>query len=476
MDRTKERVQRSERYLAARATVETEAVADLMSAGVNSEMLEQGIITNGEAKTVLGVVFDLAEEGMLSSHEVVKEELKERGIFGDIGGQRWWSDWLSEGWGVDDFDYHLERVLSAYEIRVSAEELDRARSIAEDGTITVRERRDGLREAVTSLVRAQMQRTDTLMRTDTMRRTVETELRNQDADMYLKTGIWSFDDVFGGLPFSRITIGSARPGHGKTLVSEVIAVNCSKRWSRNGTDKQVLYFDMENDRTEKSIRLLTQLCNRGIQTARNGIDAQLIERVMQGDVELRQESAQRLQEGLESLTEIRDHLVVDRTTSPTSEYIRARTMSEDRRREVGLVIVDYAEIMHEDAHNRNEKVTLAAEGLHALARDMEVPVLLNSQLARSADKKEEPTLEDLAWSDALGKIARMVFCIVHPHTRWTTTAGEEGEPPRAQLDLFVRKNKGPLGQCDLRILPSCLTVYDPMDPELEMEPDEEVPF
>lgn len=475
-----ETITNSERHVVSRITVEPETLAEVMSAGIMPSTLDREVIKDPESRYILKTIFELAEEGYFSSHNVVREELKEKGVLEELGGHEWWSDWVGMGMAEMDFDYHLTRVLDAGEVRNSRDVLETAAETAGDETLTVRQRREEIRRLTGDLIETQMQRIESLVRTQKMWETVEISLDSRNTDLYLRTGLWGIDDRFGGIPFGRLSIGAARPGHGKTLMAETISFNCARRWQQREAEKQVLYFDLENNTIEKSIRLLTLAANQEIQHPDNGIGARVVEQVMQGDAELTDVYASQLEEGGRLLRAVSDHLVVDRTTSPTGNYVRARVESEARRREVGLVVLDYMELMGVPGGgriDRNERVTLGAESLHAMARELEIPVLGISQLSRSADHREEPVLSDLSWSDALGKLARQVWLLVHPYTKEVTTSGEVPEDvSRAILNVFFRKNKGGIGEIDLRMLPSCLRIYDHRDPELEMTADDEMPF
>lgn len=477
MTETQTTTAESEQYLAAYATTNVGAVADMMGSGIDRDAIDDGAITDPEAEAVLRVIFDLSADGKLTSHNVVRAELKERGLFDDLGGHEWWSDWVGVGMAVSDFDYHLDRVLTAWEVRQSLDAIDDTESRIEQSAHTTAERRDAIRDLTGRLIEAQARREDTVLRPEGMRTRAASEIEHGDGVLYVKTGIWTFDRIYGGLPSSRITIGAARPNHGKTVTAETIAVNCALRWARNDVDKQVLYFDAENQQFEKSLRMLTILANRGVQHPDNGIGAHTIEKIIQGDVEMTDDAERRIDTGMERLSEIDSHLVVDHIPSPTGQAVRARAIAEQSRRDVGLIIFDYAELTGEKARTRNEKVTLITESLHALARELGVPVLILSQLSRSADSRDEPLLSDLSWSDALAKLARMVWMVVHPHTKWATTDGDaDDEPSRSEFNCYVRKNKGAVGMCELRMLPSCLRVYDWRDPELDMSVDDELPF
>lgn len=453
----------SERFVAAHVTTHPAAIADLFSARVSRDDVGE-YFDDATAATVMDVAFDLFDRGVFTSHDVLKTALKDRNVFDVLGGDRWWREWVTMGWSDDDVPYHLERVVTARDVREKSGIIRDAMADVETSGVPLFERHDRLVDHTARLVQSHARRADTLFRLDDLANVLRNGV-DDDMDFHLPTGWHAFDSRFSGIPVGRLTVVASRPGHGKTLFSEWIAMNCIRQWYHRGEEKQVLYFDAENNPFEKSVRMATILANMNAGPGDLKLDASAVERYMQGErPDAGSFDAERIDRALELMDRYAPFFTVDHHSAPTVDYTTARTLAEDHRRPVGLVVYDYVELTGEPGPDRSERVTRMTEGLHALARDMRRPVIAGSQLNRGADDRDEPLVRDLAWSDALNKLARMVLMPYHPFTQWETSASEDLAPNRWLYNIFVRKNKGPLGTVDLRITPSGLSLVDPSDP------------
>src|SRR5690606_10570672 len=94
-------------------------------------------------------------------------------------------------------------------------------------------------------------------------------------------------------------------------------------------------------------------------------------------------------------------MFVDDTAGLTISQLRTRAMRLKRQHNLGLIVVDYLQLMrpsgHQRADNRVQEVSEITRGLKMVAKDLDVPVLALSQLSRQVEQREDkrPQLADL---------------------------------------------------------------------------------
>jgi replicative DNA helicase len=127
---------------------------------------------------------------------------------------------------------------------------------------------------------------------------------------------------------------------------------------------------------------------------------------------------------------------------------KARRLHTQARDGLGLIIVDYLQLMRTDhrVDNRAEQVAHLSRGLKILARELDVPVIALSQLNRSVESRTDkrPLLSDLRESGAIEQDADLVMFIYRDDYY-----NEDSETP-GQAELIISKHRnGPLGKVDL---------------------------
>jgi replicative DNA helicase len=103
-------------------------------------------------------------------------------------------------------------------------------------------------------------------------------------------------------------------------------------------------------------------------------------------------------------------LWIDDTGSPSLSHIRAEAISLKSRASIGLVLVDYVQLVRAPGANRYEQLRDVAYGLKALAKELAVPVIVLAQLNRGVEAREHkrPQMSDLRDSGAIEEAADIV--------------------------------------------------------------------
>jgi len=203
------------------------------------------------------------------------------------------------------------------------------------------------------------------------------------------TGFGALDQVMTGLNRSDLILLAARPGMGKTSFALNIATNVAQK-----TGKRVAIFSLEMSRE------------------------QLVERIMSGDAlvagpkmragELSAQEWVRLAACARELAKA--PILVDDTAAITVPEMKARLR---RVRDVDLVIIDYLQLMSSGSRNENrvQVVSEITRSLKVMAKEMNVPVIVLSQLSRQPETRSDhrPMLSDLRESGSIEQDADLVL-------------------------------------------------------------------
>ena len=227
----------------------------------------------------------------------------------------------------------------------------------------------------------------------------------------ITTGLDSVNSKIGGMHRSDLMILAGRPGMGKTSLATNIAFNAARRWMRDMADgippaesvgAKVAFFSLEMSADQLATRILAEQSRISSESLRMG----KISRAEFG--QLAQAAAE-----LENLP-----LFIDDTggLSISALHTRVRRLQRRHNNELGLVVVDYLQLLTAGGKgdgNRVQEISEISRGLKTLAKDMNVPVLALSQLSRAVESREDkrPMLSDLRESGSIEQDADMVWFV-----------------------------------------------------------------
>ena len=224
------------------------------------------------------------------------------------------------------------------------------------------------------------------------------------------TGLTSVNEKVGGLHDSDLIILAGRPGMGKTSLATNIAFNCAKRFlddtSRDGIDPEksvgsaVAFFSLEMSADQLATRILAEQSEISSELLRMG--------------KISREDFQKLSFASQTLAEL--PLYIDDTPALSIAALRARARRLKRRHNIGLVVVDYLQLLQGSGRandNRVNEISEISRGLKTLAKELGVPVIALSQLSRAVEQREDkrPMLSDLRESGSIEQDADMVWFV-----------------------------------------------------------------
>ena len=248
----------------------------------------------------------------------------------------------------------------------------------------------------------------------------------------ISTGFVDLDAITGGLHKSELIILAARPSMGKTALASNIAENAS-------IDRRVptLFMSLEMSRLELADRMLCSYSKVNGHKIRNGtLDKSDRQQLVKKAADM-------------SLAP----LFVDDSPTRSMTEIAATARRLKRKKDLGLLIVDYLQLIEPDnqEETRQEQVAKIARRLKGLARELSIPILCLAQLNRQAEtsKDNRPRLSHLRESGAIEQDADVVM-FVHreEYYRGPAEIADKGLEGKADVILSKQRN-GPTGEVKL---------------------------
>ena len=245
----------------------------------------------------------------------------------------------------------------------------------------------------------------------------------------IATGYKDLDGILAGMQKSDLLILAARPSMGKTALALNIAHNVALR------DKlPVLLFSLEMSKEQLVDRLLAM---------ESGVDAWALRTGNLTDTDF-----EKIGQAMGALSEA--EMFIDDTPSITVGELRTKARREAHKRELGLIVVDYLQLMSGGRFggdgNRVQEISEISRGLKSVARELNVPLMALSQLSRSVESRSPqiPQLADLRESGSIEQDADVVAFIYR----------EDYYNPESErknvTDIFIKKHRnGPTGNIEL---------------------------
>jgi replicative DNA helicase len=234
------------------------------------------------------------------------------------------------------------------------------------------------------------------------------------------TGLTQLDQLLGGLHKSDLLILAGRPSMGKTALATNIAFNAVKAYrEEHGEDGKpkvidgavVGFFSLEMSAEQLANRILSEQAGISSEKIRKG-------EMASGDFD----RVISVSQELEHL-----NLYIDDTPALSIAALRTRARRLKRTRGLGLLIVDYLQLLSPSGKSRQEnrvqEVSEITRGLKTLAKELDVPVIALSQLSRAVEQREDkrPQLADLRESGSIEQDADVVMFVFREEYYLTRT-------------------------------------------------------
>lgn len=252
---------------------------------------------------------------------------------------------------------------------------------------------------------------------DVLRRSVD---RIENPDTGAKWP-WDLNDMLVGLQAGRLYVVAARPGHGKTLVGQGLAVH----FARLNRPVAVAMLEMPDD--ELGMRALSDAATVDIGSMYRG--------------NVQEKSWTDIGAAVENMSDL--PIFIDDTPTQTVGHIRRHAREVQRQHgSLGLIVVDYLQLIssRDKGMPRHEQVAEISRSLKLLARDLKVPVVAMAQLNRGPTSRTDktPQLSDLRESGAIEADADVVILLwPDEKEQWilNVTVGKQRHGPKGNRQL-----------------------------------------
>ncbi len=229
------------------------------------------------------------------------------------------------------------------------------------------------------------------------------------------TGYTDLDSMTSGLQKSDLIIIAARPSQGKTALGLNIAAHAAIR-----EGKTVAIFSLEMSKEQLVMRLFASEARVNMQNVNHGTPS----------------SQELLKLAEANLTLANANMYIDDRSNISVAEIRSKCRRLKARNGLDMIVIDYLQLMKtpNGSDNRVQEVSELTRSLKILARELNVPVVLLSQLSRKAAERK-PAMSDLRESGAIEQDADIIIMIYRDPSRTDDNSAE----------IIVAKNRnGPV--------------------------------
>jgi replicative DNA helicase len=339
-------------------------------------------------RTIFAAIEQLTGVGKAFDLVVLGDHLERRGQLTDVGGLAYLGTLAKETPGTANIaayaatvrDWSLRRQLKAF-----AERADRAASCGTEDGETIMQR---MQEQLLQLQAATRIGTG-LVDSKTLAHAFIDDLDNRrDRQHGLNIGLSDFDDLTHGLEPGDLVVIAARPGMGKTALAVTVAAHAA-------LNLPVAVFS-----AEMPSRQLTRRCVALLGTISQG-KLRRADQLTNADWDVITPAVNDL---------ANRYLWIDDTSSPAMSHIRAECLSLKARAGLGLVLIDYVQLVQGVGANRYEQLRHVAYECKALAKDLSVPVIVLAQLNRGVESRDSKRAHasDLRDSGAIEEAADII--------------------------------------------------------------------
>jgi replicative DNA helicase len=393
---------------------------------------------------IFRAMMSLAQQSMPIDLLTVVEELRTKGELDIIGGPYYVSKLTNSVVSSANIEAHsriiLQKFIQRELIRISSEVIGDAYEDSTDVFDLLDEAESKLFEITNNHLRKNFDSIDVVIM-KTIKRI--DDMRNRQEDITgVPSGYPSLDRVTYGWQNSDLIILAARPSVGKTAFALNLARNAALHPSK---PTPVAVFSLEMSSSQLVQRILS---------AESEI---WLEKIARGKME-EHEMQQLYKKGIQRLSQA--PIFIDDTAALNIFELRAKCRRLKSKHGVGLIIIDYLQLMSGSSENRNtnreQEISTISRNLKGLAKELQVPIIALSQLSREVEKRKEgnkiPQLSDLRESGAIEQDADMVMFLYRPEY-YDITANEFGESNKGETHVRIAKHRnGSLENIKLKAL------------------------
>lgn len=276
----------------------------------------------------------------------------------------------------------------------------------------------------------------------------------------VSSGFRDIDNLIGGLQNSDLIILAGRPSMGKTSFAVSMAIKVAEHLALK--DQSICFFSLEMSDDQIASRMIS-------------IDSKVDAFSIRTGKKFSEEALQKVIKSSEKLAKL--PFFIDDSPSITITDLRVKARRLHRKNKLGAIFIDYLQLLRgsssRSAEHRVQEVSEITQGLKAIAKELNIPVVALSQLSRLVEQREDkrPQLSDLRESGSIEQDADVVMFIFRESyymMRKQTSADDENyEEWQFKMDrvknkaeiIIAKQRNGPVGTAVLFFDPAT-TVFD----------------
>lgn len=428
----------SERALLGSLLLKPDAIHDV------SDLIRPESFYAEKHRHIFDAMRELVERGEPIDMLSLGERLNGKGLLERAGGRAYLAELASASPAPGNFNHYAELVVRKHIMRSLIDCASEITESAYDDGVDTAVALDSAEKAIYAIGNSSAVHKFVAIKDkmDDAWERIESMSKNDGAIRGVPTGFPDLDTLMSGLHKSDLIILAARPSMGKTSLALDIARNAAVRY-----DIPVGIFSLEMSSEQLVDRMLS---------AESFIDSW---KMRTGSVR-NEDDFGKIRDALETLSKA--PIYIDDKPAQNILSMRAVARRLKRERGIGLIIVDYLQLMAptntKASDSMVQQVTEISRSLKQLAREIEVPVIALSQLSRAVEQRGgKPRLSDLRDSGSIEQDADVVM-FIHREDK----INKESDRPNIAEILIEKHRNGPTGKVEL-YFDEKRTSFMPMD-------------
>ena len=311
-------------------------------------------------------------------------------------------------------------------------------------------------------------------------REIEEAYRSEGEQVGLSTGFPSFDETVGTFSPGDLIILAGRPSMGKTALAANIALRQAEDINETNVSSPVLFVSLEMSDKQLAIRVLAERSGINTHCLRHGL-------ITEEDLEDLSEETNQFKD---------TPLYIADKGGQSLQALKAMIRRSAKKHNISFVVIDYLQLILPDkgnSFNRTHEITTITAQLKQLAKELEIPFMVLSQLSRGPEARDNkrPQLSDLRDSGSIEQDADIVMFVyrdeyylsrsepktgsMEERADWNTKMGQAKD----KAEIIVAKNRqGSTGTVELTFIRSKTMFCEPSEIATTgpVDTDKEVPF
>jgi replicative DNA helicase len=370
----------------------------------------------------------------------LKQALKDRNQLEEIGGPEYLSDLYNFVPTAANAGYYVDIVREKYVLRRLISTCTRLSTQCYDQQGDIEPLLDEAEKEIFSITGEHV-KTDLIPTKDLVMEAIEQIEKlyeNRGSVTGLSTGFVELDRMTSGLHPAEMIVIAARPSMGKTALAMNIAEHVAM-----DIGKAVAVFSLEMSSQQLVQRILCSRAKVDLQRVRNGF--------------LSERDFPNLTAAASQVAAAK--MFIDDTPGLSITELRAKARRMKSQQDIQLIVIDYLQLLRSMSRraqdNRQLEISEISAGIKALAKELNLPIIVIAQLNRQPDARAKeggrPRLGDLRESGSIEQDADLVGLLVRPEYYETDDEAKQERAGEAEL-IIAKQRNGPIGDIPLTFL------------------------